>query len=571
MIFTMLFLLASTVAVTFEPIYLRNIIDGLTNNKTASVILSFLVYYFALKAAGLIFDYLRDYIWAPIVVKVSRDIEMNVFDHLIKLAMDYHSDQKSGSAVRAVVRGSNAVGIILDFTVSRIFPPFIELILVTALLLKLYTWQYGIITLITIIAYTWFIIWSNERRIKYRLEGNSKDDAASGVLVDTIGNMETVKYFNNSSVLFKTWQGLKEQWITLLTRNSRLFALGFAAQSFILLIGLGLILILAVNQAITGIITVGSLVLVSTYIVRLSGPISVLGFVYGQYKNSFADLQAMAGILNQDITIPEPEKPVAIKDPKGKLEFKDVYFGYKGRDSIIRGLSFMVKPGQKVAFVGASGAGKSTIAKLIFRLYDIDKGDILIDDVSIQDLSQETRRQLLGVVPQEPALFNDSIANNIKFGKPNATQDEIIAAAKAAHIHEFIAGLPQKYDTLVGERGIKISGGQKQRVAIARAIIKNPKILLFDEATSSLDSKSERAILKTLDEVAKGRTTIAIAHRLSTIVNSDVIYVLQKGKVVEAGTHQELLKKNGVYAQLWELQSHAHEEEHEPEPIMAPV
>jgi ABC-type transport system involved in Fe-S cluster assembly fused permease/ATPase subunit len=570
---TAFFLIANTVANTLEPLYLRNIIDGLTLSQSAKVILGFLMIYFIIKFLGVIFEYLRDYIWAPVIVKVTRDIEEAVFAHLLRLSMDYHADQKSGSAVRALVRGSNAVGIILDFTVSRIIPPFFELIFVTILLLRLYTWQFGIITLGTIILYTWFILWSNERRIKYRVEGNLKDDAASGVLVDTIGNIETVKYFNNSMILFNLWGSIKKEWIYLLTRNNRLFSLGYAAQSLILLVGLGIILTLAVNQAISGIITIGGLVLVSTYIIRLSGPISVLGFVYGQYKNSFADLQAMAGILNQEVHIPEPENPMPIKDPQGEVVFNKIDFAYKGREKIMDNLTFSVKPGQKVAFVGPSGAGKSTIAKLIFRLYDVDKGEILIDGVNIKDLSAETRRQILSIVPQEPTLFNDSIANNIKFGKSDATKEEMITAAKAAHIHEFIDSLPQKYDTLVGERGIKISGGQKQRVAIARAVIKNPKILVFDEATSSLDTKSEQAILKTLDEVAEGRTTIAIAHRLSTIVNSDVIYVLQKGRVEEQGTHQELLKKKGLYAHMWELQSKTHEdnkEEKVPEEALMP-
>ncbi len=554
---TILFLVAGTIASTIEPIYLRNIIDGLSTHKTSEIILTFLGIYFGIKTLGILFDLLRDYIWAPVVVKVTRDIESEVFEHLLKLSIDYHADQKSGTAVRAVVRGSSAVGIILDFTVSRIIPPFFQLIFVTILLLKLYTWQFSLITLATIIIYTWFIIWSNERRIKYRLEGNQKDDAASGVLVDSITNIDTVKYFNNSKTLFSQWRDLKDQWIVLLTRNSRIFSLGFAAQSLILLAGLGIILVLAVKQAIAGVISVGSLVLVSTYVVQLSGPISVLGFVYGQYKNSFADLQAMAGILGQPVTIPEPENPETIAHPKGEVEFKNVSFAYQGRERILNNLSFSIKPGQKVAFVGPSGAGKSTLAKLIFRLYEPQEGEILIDGVSIQKLSIDSRKDLLGIVPQEPALFNDTISNNIKFAKTNATQKEVERAAQDAHIDEFVESLPQKYHTIVGERGMKVSGGQKQRLAIARAIVKDPKILIFDEATSSLDSKNEQAILATLDEVSHGRTTIAIAHRLSTVVDSDIIYVLQKGKIAESGTHQQLLKKRGLYASLWDIQSHS--------------
>jgi ATP-binding cassette, subfamily B, heavy metal transporter len=554
------FLIGTTIVGTMEPIFLGRIIDNLTNNEIASVVLTAVGLYFLMKALGVVFEFMRDYIWAPVIVGVSRDLEATVFEHLLKLPMDYHGDQKSGTAVRAVVRGALATSMILDFTISRILPPFIELILVTFVLFKLFSWQFAVITVVTILFYTWFIIWSNEKRIKYRVEGNKKDDQASGFLVDTMTNMETVKYFNNGRVLFDAWNNSKSEWKALITRNNRIFAASYATQGFIILFGLGLILYLSVQQAIAGIITVGGLVLVSTYIVRLSGPISILGFVYGQYKNSFADLTAMAEILNREVQIPEPENPVTLDNPVGKVEFDNVKFAYAGREQIINGLSFVVDPGQKVAFVGSSGAGKSTISKLIFRLFEVDSGEVKISDVNVKELSQDTRRQLLGIVPQEPALFNDTIANNIKFGKPNATDKEMIEAAKAAHIHEFIDTLPEKYNTVVGERGIKISGGQKQRVAIARAIIKNPQILIFDEATSSLDSKSEQAILKTLDEVAEGRTTIAIAHRLSTIVNSDVIYVLQKGTIAESGTHQELLKKGKVYAQMWKLQSEAHNE-----------
>lgn len=554
------FLIGTTIVGTMEPIFLGRIIDNLTAREVATVVLSAVGLYFLMKALGVVFEFMRDYIWAPVIVGVSRDLEATVFEHLLKLPMDYHGDQKSGTAVRAVVRGALATSMILDFTISRILPPFIELILVTYVLFKLFSWQFAVITMVTILVYTWFIIWSNEKRIKYRVEGNKKDDQASGFLVDTMTNMETVKYFNNGRVLYDSWNKSKSEWKALITRNNRIFAASYATQGFIILFGLGLILYLSVQQAIAGIITVGGLVLVSTYIVRLSGPISILGFVYGQYKNSFADLSAMAEILNREVQIPEPENPVKLDNPEGKVEFDDVKFAYAGREQIMNGLSFTVEPGQKVAFVGSSGAGKSTISKLIFRLFEVNSGEVKISGVNVKELSQDTRRTLLGIVPQEPALFNDTIANNIKFGKPDATDKEMIEAAKAAHIHEFIDGLPEKYNTVVGERGIKISGGQKQRVAIARAIIKNPQILIFDEATSSLDSKSEQAILKTLDEVAQGRTTIAIAHRLSTIVNSDVIYVLQKGRIAEFGTHTDLLKKGKVYSQMWKLQSEAHNE-----------
>lgn len=560
-VITLVLLISSSLAAIYEPIALRNIINWLLDHGGPRTLTTLIVIYFATKASSLIFDMLRDYFWSPVIYSVSRDIEQDVYKHLLDLPISYHADQKSGAAVRAVTRGSNAVSIIMDFTITRLIPPFFQLILVSILLYKLYSWQFSLITAVSIVIYTWYIIWSNERRIKYRLEGNRQDDAASGVLVDSIMNIETVKYFNTGNSLFSSWQKIKSDWIRLLTRNNRIFAYNFAIQNGILLVGLGFILVLAINRTNAGTMTIGDLVLVSSYIVQLSGPIAILGFVYGQYKNSFADLNAMVGILNQPVTIPEPQDPKPIVERRGEVEFRHVQFAYDNRQNVLKDLSLTIKPGQNVAFVGPSGAGKSTITKLLFRLHDVQAGEIDIDGVSLKDLSMETRRQMLAIVPQEPTLFNDTIFNNIKFSKPDATHEEVVRAAKAAHIHSFIEGLPDKYETKVGERGMKISGGQKQRVAIARAILKDPKVLVFDEATSSLDTKTEREILRTLKSVAKGRTTISIAHRLSTIIDSDVIYVLKKGQVVESGTHTALLKKKGVYADLWELQSRSHHEE----------
>lgn len=555
----LIFLILAKVGATLEPLYLKRIIDALTERSAMEVMQQILIFYFGIKLLSIIFEFLRDYIFSPVIMGVSRDIEVSIFNHLLKLPVSYHADQKSGAAARAIARGARAMTFMLDFSVSQILPPIFELIFVTFLLLRLYSWEFGVVTLGTVILYGWFTIWGTEKRQKYRIEGNVKDDQSSGILVDAVMNMDTVKYFNSEKRQFNVFTKLKDEWFHLMVRNNRLFSLIFGSQGLILTAGLGIILVLAVQRVTAGTMTVGDLVLVTIYIARLSGPITTLGFVYGQFKNSFADLDAMGQILSQEVTIPEPAHPKAIKDPQGNVTFENVSFGYSGRDAVIKDLSFAVKPGQKVAFVGSSGAGKSTIAKLLFRLYDIKDGKILIDGVDLRDLSSETRRKIFAIVPQEPVLFNDTIGNNIKFGKPEATQEEVVAAAEAAQIHTFIESLPDGYNTLVGERGVKISGGEKQRVAIARAVVKNPKVLVFDEATSSLDSKSERAILQTLNSVSEGRTTISIAHRLSTIVDSDTIFVLQKGTIVEQGKHAELLKKNGVYAHLWELQSKSHE------------
>lgn len=554
-ILTFIFLIGSRVAATYDPVILKQIIDGVTGQSPIQAIFRLLALYFGLRFASIVAELLRDYIYSPVMMGVSKDIELSVFNHLLRLPVSYHADQRAGNASRALARGSRAIGFVLDFSVAQILPPIFELIFVTILLLQMYTWHFGVVTLGTIAVYTWFTIWSTEKRTKYRFEGNAKDDAASGILVDSISNIDTVKFFNNESLMFRTFETIKGQWEALMVRNNRLFAIIYSGQGLILLIGLGIILIEAVRQAVAGTMTVGDLVLVSTYIVRLSGPVTTLGFVYGQFKNSFADLDAMQTILGQEATIKEPRQPAQLDQPKGRIEFKDVVFRYPGRDRTIDHLSFKIKSGEKVAFVGPSGSGKSTIARLLFRLYDVNGGEITIDNVKLQDIDSDTRRRLMSIVTQEPTLFNESIKENIKFGNPDATDEEVRQAAQVAGIDAFIEGLPDKYDTLVGERGIKLSGGEKQRVAIARALIRNPKIIIFDEATSNLDSRTERAIQEALASAAEGRTAITIAHRLSTIVDSDQIYVLEKGQIKEKGTHRELLAKQGLYAKLWEIQS----------------
>lgn len=551
-----LFLIISQIAATIQPVFLRNIINALTEHKAISIVMVLLVYYFAAKLVDIVTEFLRDYFLSPVVMGVPRDFEKDVFDKLLKLPVSYHANNRTGAAARAVTRGAQAISFILDFSVSSLIPPLLQLIFVTVLLLNLYSWQYGVITFATVIVYALFTIWSTEKRNIYRQKGNIQDDLAGGILVDSVSNIDTVKYFNNQNFLFNRFAKIKQIWFSLMVSNNRLFALIYSVQGLILLAGLGSILVIAISQASKGIITVGDLVLLSTYVVQLSIPITSLGFVYGRFKNSLTDLQAMDKILAQQVTIIEPIKPTVINSPKGSLVFENVTFGYGPERLILKNLNISIRPGSKAAFVGPSGAGKSTIAKLIFRLYDVSSGIIKIDGVDVKQLSEKGRSKILAIVPQDPALFNDTIAANIRFGKMDATDNEVIAAAKIAQIHDFILSLPKGYETLVGERGVKISGGERQRVAIARAVIKNPKILIFDEATSSLDSANEQAVLSTINKVAQGRTSVSIAHRLSTIVKSDIIFVLKGGRVVEEGNHHQLIKKNGVYAELWRIQTH---------------
>lgn len=554
----MIFLIGAKVASTIEPIYLQKIIDGLSSREPLKIIINFLIIGFALQLATNLAQLIRDYIMAPVIMGVTRDIEKAVFDKLLKLQVSYHADQQAGAAARAVARGTRAISFVLDFSISELLPPVFELFFVTFVLLKLFTWEYAIITLVTIVTYTVFTIWSTEKRQRYRRLGNEEDDKATGIMMESVGHIDTIKYFNTAERQFSLFMHFKEKWFVYWVKNNKMFAAVYSVQGIILMVGLGVILTLAILQAYDGLMTAGSLVLVSTYLIRLSIPISSLGFVYGQFKNSFSDLEAMGKILRARLTIEEPKNPLKPAVLKGQVVFQNVSFQYEdGKEPVLKNINIKINPGQKIAFVGPSGAGKSTIVKLVFRLFETTKGKVLIDDIDVRRLSSRMRKKILAIVPQDPALFNDTVANNIKFGANNCTMKDVENAAKAAQIHDFIVTMPQKYNTKVGERGVKLSGGQRQRIAIARAIIKNPKVLVFDEATSSLDSKSESAILSTLNKIAKGRTTITIAHRLSTITNSDVIYVLKNGVISESGTHSQLLQKNDTYARLWRVQSKA--------------
>jgi ATP-binding cassette subfamily B protein len=554
-VLTFIFMVGARVTGALDPIWLKNIIDGVTEKKDFAALIPIVLTYFALKFGTSFLDYLRDVTFAPAQMGISRTLSHQLFSHLVKLPIAYHVDQKIGGLARKITRGSRAVTFILDFTVMNILPTIIGLVITAFFLITLYPPIYTIIILGTVIFYAWFTIWSTQKRQKYRLGSNLADDEVASVEVDALTNIETVKYFNNENLMEGRYLPAINERYKLTLKSNRLFALIAWGQGGIVLLGLGIVLFLGIREAAAGTMTVGDLVLLSTYVIQLSAPIEVLGWIYREIKDGLIDLDGMAKVLQVENTILEPEHPQKIKELKGEVSFESVAFSYAGRKDVLKDISLHVKPGHKVAFVGPSGAGKSTIVKLLFRLFEPTGGDISIDGVSLKDLSKEDRRDIFAIVPQEPVLFNASIAENIRFGKPDATLKEIKHAAQLASIDHIIEKFPEKYDTIVGERGVKLSGGEKQRVAIARAVIKDPKILVFDEATSSLDTHSEREIQQALDSVSKGRTTLAVAHRLSTIADSDTIFVLDKGAIAEQGKHSELLAKNGLYAKLWKLQA----------------
>lgn len=558
---TFLFLSIGRAAATADPIFLKKIIDELGHQPPVTALAATVTIYFGLKIASFLGEMMRDWVFAPVEIGVGRRVSERVFDYLLRLPVSYHAEQKTGALARKIARGSRAITFILDFMVMNILPVIIELVFVTALLLKLYPVWYGLITMFTVIAYTWFTIWSTEKRQIFRLNANLADDEASGIQVDSITSIETVKYFNNEPLRMGQYQSGINRWYELSVKSNRLFAAISAGQSAILLIGLGAILLLAIRQTAAGLLTIGDLVLLSTYVVRLSIPIGTLGFIYRGIKDGFADLDEMGKIFQNEITVQDPEHPTPLPAARGEIRLDHLSFRYRDRDRVLNDVNLEIPAGARVAIVGPSGSGKSTLVKLLFRFHDPSEGRILIDGVDLRQLSAETRRRIFAIVPQEPVLFNDSIAANIRFGKPDATLDEIEAACRQANIHELIASLPEGYQTVVGERGVKLSGGEKQRVAIARAIVRDPKILVFDEATSNLDSHSEQIIQQSLDRLAAGRTTVVIAHRLSTIVDSDVIYVVERGHLVESGTHDELLARGGLYAQLWTIQARPEEAE----------
>jgi ATP-binding cassette subfamily B protein len=537
------------------PLVLKEIIDALDKTQAVLMVPVFLVVgYGVLRLFSTLFGELRDAVFAKVSQRAIRRVALQVFNHLHCLSLRFHLDRQTGGVSRDIERGTRGIGFLLNFMLFNILPTLLEIGLVSAILFAKYNIWFAVITLSTLLAYVGFTLFVTEWRMVVRRSMNDLDSKANSHAIDSLLNYETVKYFGNEQYEARRYDENMQHWEIAAVRNTVSLAYLNAGQSFIVAVGVTALMLLAADGVVKGTMTVGDLVVVNVFMIQLYMPLHFLGYVYREIRHALADMEKMFGLLREHREI--SDKPGAHILPAGKAEvrFEQVSFSYASDRQILFEVSFVIPEGHTVAVVGSSGAGKSTLSRLLFRFYDVQQGRILINGQDIRDVTQSSLRAAIGIVPQDTVLFNDTIYYNIAYGRPDATREEIVAAAQAAHIHDFVESLPQGYESRVGERGLKLSGGEKQRVAIARAILKNPAILIFDEATSALDSKSEKAIQAELHTIAQNRTTLIIAHRLSTVVEADQILVMDKGRIVERGSHRELLAQNELYAQMWNLQ-----------------
>lgn len=551
-----LLIFAKLINVTI-PFFYKAIIDGLTAPEAGVAIALPLVALLAYGGARLgtaLFSQLRDAVFAKVSQKAGRAVSLSVFRHLFQLSLRYHLGRRTGELSRAIDRGVKAITFMLGMVLFNILPTVFEFGLVITILLVNYNWPFALITFVTIVGYALFTIFATEWRTKFRRQMNTQDNAVSAQAVDSLLNYETVKTFTNETFEANRFdQTLGRYQGAAIKSQVSLAALNFG-QAAIVALGVMAIMIVAAQGVVAGTLTVGDVVLVNAFLLQLYQPLNILGFVYRELKQSLADLETLASLLalKPEIADHPDAEPLCLRG--GEVRFEGVAFGYDPRRPILEGIDFTVPAGQSLAVVGSSGAGKSTIVRLMFRFYDVDQGNILIDGQDVCDMTQESLRAAIGLVPQDTVLFNETIRANIAYGQPGADQRAIEKAAEAAQIQDFIQTLPDGYDTVVGERGLKLSGGEKQRVAIARMVLKNPPILILDEATSALDSLTEQQIQAALRTLSSGRTTLMIAHRLSTVVDADQILVIDDGRVVERGRHHDLLARKGSYADMWKRQ-----------------
>ncbi len=552
-------LLAAKAATLYLPYALKLIIDDLdpSLNSVLSLPLAFLLFYGALRFGSVFFGEVRDALFSRVTEHAMRKVGLRVFNHLHQLELSFHLDRQTGGISRDIERGTNGISFLMRFLMFNIVPTLLEILLVAVIFALLFSYWYAVLTFVAVALYVAFTFYVTEWRNKYIREANQADSATNSRAVDSLLNYETVKYFNNEAYEERTYDQFLANWEQAKLKNRMSLLALNSGQALIIAIAITLMMWMAAKGVLNKELTLGDLAMVNAYMLQLFIPLNFLGFVYREIRRSLTDLENMLGLLKKEAQIKDKANAAELQLQQGRIEFNQVHFSYQPSRPILNGLSFVVEPGQKLAIVGASGAGKSTIARLLYRFYDIQNGSICIDGQDVRDVTQSSLRQSIAIVPQDTVLFNTSIRENIRYGRPDATEAEVDQVIKLAHLDSFIKSLPQGDQTLVGERGLKVSGGEKQRIAIARVLLKGSPILIFDEATSALDSHSEAAILQALRELAKHHTSVVIAHRLSTIIDADKILVLQQGEVAEAGTHQELLAQQGLYAQLWAKQQEA--------------
>ena len=557
-ILAVLCLLVAKVASLGTPPILGYAVDTLTDisdgiNMYILIPLALIVSYGLVRISSTFFGELRNAIFSKVTQKAITQITLNTFKHLHSLSLQFHLGRQTGALSKFIDRGSKGINFLLTYMLFNVIPTIIEIFFVAGILAIIYGFKYALVTLVTIVLYLAITFIVTQWRVKFRRQMNEADNAVSTKLVDSLLNFETVKYFNNEEHEFNRLRESLDKYESSSITNQYTLSYLNIAQSVVIMTGITIMLILSAYDIKAGMISIGGFVVINAYMMQLYQPLYFFGTVIREIRQSLIDMENLFTLWDEKPNIKDSDHSIDLSD-KASIEFRNVSFDYDPKRTIIKDISFKVPNGKKVALVGPTGAGKSTISRLLFRFYDPKQGSVFINNQDIKDMSQISLRRLIGVVPQDTVLFNDTIYYNISYGDPKASQEEVYKSAKGADIHNFVMGLPDGYNTVVGERGLKLSGGEKQRVAIARAILKNPSIYFFDEATSALDSTTEKEIQKNLLAISKNKTTLVIAHRLSTAADADEIIVLEKGEITERGNHEKLLQMQGKYAEMWNKQ-----------------